>query len=65
MVLDLSLPDASGLSLLETLASRGTYSFPRNCLQRTRIVCAGRRPPAAVLIIIKSGRSPERLLDEV
>ena len=68
MVLDLSLPDASGYSLLETLSQEEAYSFP------PVIVYTGRElSPADELrlrrysksIIIKGAKSPERLLDEV
>jgi CheY-like chemotaxis protein/signal transduction histidine kinase/CHASE3 domain sensor protein len=68
MVLDLSLPDASGYSLLETLSQEGAYSFP------PVIVYTGRELSAvdeeklrkySRSIIIKGAKSPERLLDEV
>ncbi|WP_298216969.1 response regulator [Acidocella sp.] len=68
MVLDLSLPDASGYSLLETLSREDAYSFP------PVIVYTGRELTAAdeqklrrysKSIIIKGAKSPERLLDEV
>jgi CheY-like chemotaxis protein len=67
-VLDLSLPDASGYSLLETLSQEGAYSFP------PVIVYTGRELSAvdeeklrkySRSIIIKGAKSPERLLDEV
>lgn len=68
MVLDLSLPDASGFSLLEKLSAEDTYSFP------PVIVYTGRdlKPDEeqrlrrySKSIIIKGAKSPERLLDEV
>jgi CheY-like chemotaxis protein len=68
MVLDLSLPDATGYSLLETLSKGEIYAFP------PVIVYTGhdlsyederklRRYSQS--IIIKGAKSPERLLDEV
>jgi CheY-like chemotaxis protein len=68
MVLDLSLPDATGFALLETLSREDNSSFP------PVIVYTGRDlSPAEELqlrkysksIIIKGAKSPERLLDEV
>ncbi|MFK0333855.1 response regulator [Rhizobium sp. NPDC090275] len=68
MVLDLSLPDASGYSLLETLSQESAYAFP------TVIVYTGRELSQddehrlrrySKSIIIKGAKSPERLLDEV
>ncbi|MBW8732883.1 MAG: response regulator [Asticcacaulis sp.] len=68
MVLDLSLPDASGYSLLETLSQEDAYSFP------PVIVYTGhdlsyedeqRLRRYSRSIIIKGAKSPERLLDEV
>jgi CheY-like chemotaxis protein/signal transduction histidine kinase/CHASE3 domain sensor protein len=67
MVLDLSLPDASGFSLLETLSQAGG-AFPPVIVytghdlspedeQRLRRYSSS--------IIIKGAKSPERLLDEV
>ena len=50
MVLDLSLPDASGYSLLETLSQESTYAFPpvivytgRELSAETNSVCAAIR----------------------
>ncbi len=68
MVLDLSLPDASGFSLLETLSQEGGNAFPPVIVytghdlspedeQRLRRYSSS--------IIIKGAKSPERLLDEV
>jgi CheY-like chemotaxis protein len=68
MVLDLALPDRSGLELLDEMARGAQYGFP------PVIVYTGRAlSPAEVhelerfsrSIIIKGARSPERLLDEV
>ncbi|HYD17195.1 MAG TPA: response regulator [Patescibacteria group bacterium] len=68
MVLDLTLPDATGYSLLETISKGDAYSFP------PVIVYTGRDLPAdeehrlrkySSSIIIKGAKSPERLLDEV
>ncbi|MDE1895924.1 MAG: response regulator [Rhodospirillales bacterium] len=68
MVLDLSLPDASGYSLLETLSQEGPYSFPPVIVYTGRELTADdelklRRYSKS--IIIKGAKSPERLLDEV
>jgi len=68
MVLDLSLPDATGYQLLETLSHEDAYSFPPVIVytghdlsteEETRL----RRYSKS--IIIKGAKSPERLLDEV
>ncbi|MEO6774681.1 MAG: response regulator [Kofleriaceae bacterium] len=68
MVLDLSLPDRSGLELLEEMSRSDAHGFP------PVIVYTGRSlKPEEVhqlekfsrSIIIKGARSPERLLDEV
>jgi CheY-like chemotaxis protein/signal transduction histidine kinase/CHASE3 domain sensor protein len=68
MVLDLSLPDASGFSLLETLAREGDYAFPPVIVYTGHDLTAEdeqtlRRYSSS--IIIKGAKSPERLLDEV
>ena len=68
MVLDLSLPDASGFSLLETLSSEGDYAFPPVIVYTGHDLSAEdeqklRRYSSS--IIIKGAKSPERLLDEV
>jgi CHASE3 domain sensor protein len=68
MVLELALPDRSGLDLLEEMAHEEQYAFPpvvvytggalsRADEQRLRRFSSS--------IIIKGARSPERLLDEV
>jgi CheY-like chemotaxis protein len=68
MVLDLSLPDASGFELLEQLGQDEAFAFP------PVIVYTGRElSPEEELqlrkfsksVIIKGAKSPERLLDEV
>ena len=68
MVLDLSLPDASGYSLLETLSHEDAYSFPPVIVYTGRELSADdeqRLRRYSKSIIIKGAKSPERLLDEV
>jgi signal transduction histidine kinase/DNA-binding response OmpR family regulator/CHASE3 domain sensor protein len=68
MVLDLSLPDASGYSLLETLSREGGYSFPPVIVYTGRDLSGEeeqRLRRYSKSIIIKGAKSPERLLDEV
>ena len=68
MVLDLSLPDASGFSLLETLSADGDHSFPPVIVYTGRVLSADeeqRLRRYSKSIIIKGAKSPERLLDEV
>jgi signal transduction histidine kinase/DNA-binding response OmpR family regulator/CHASE3 domain sensor protein len=68
MVLDLSLPDASGYSLLETLSREDTYSFPPVIVYTGRELSTDeeeRLRRYSKSIIIKGAKSPERLLDEV
>jgi CheY-like chemotaxis protein len=68
MVLDLSLPDASGYSLLETLSQEDAYSFPPVIVYTGRDLSADeeqRLRRYSKSIIIKGAKSPERLLDEV
>jgi signal transduction histidine kinase/DNA-binding response OmpR family regulator/CHASE3 domain sensor protein len=68
MVLDLSLPDASGYSLLETLSRESDYSFPPVIVYTGRELSADdeqRLRRYSKSIIIKGAKSPERLLDEV
>jgi signal transduction histidine kinase/CheY-like chemotaxis protein/CHASE3 domain sensor protein len=68
MVLDLALPDRSGLELLEEMARGEQYGFPPvivytgRSLSHDQIHELGRFSQS---IIIKGARSPERLLDEV
>jgi CheY-like chemotaxis protein len=68
MVLDLSLPDASGYSLLETLSRESAYAFPPVIVYTGRDLSADdeqRLRRYSKSIIIKGAKSPERLLDEV
>jgi signal transduction histidine kinase/CheY-like chemotaxis protein/CHASE3 domain sensor protein len=68
MVLDLSLPDASGYSLLETLSQEDAYSFPPVIVYTGRDLSPDdeqRLRRYSKSIIIKGAKSPERLLDEV
>lgn len=67
MVLDLSLPDASGYSLLETL-SEGEHAFPPVIVYTGHDLSPDdeqRLRRYSHSIIIKGAKSPERLLDEV
>jgi CheY-like chemotaxis protein/signal transduction histidine kinase/CHASE3 domain sensor protein len=68
MVLDLSLPDASGFTLLETLSAEGIYAFPPVIVYTGRDLTSDEEARLRVYsrsIIIKGAKSPERLLDEV
>lgn len=68
MVLDLSLPDASGYSLLETISQDNTHSFPPVIVYTGRVLSADEEEKLrrySKSIIIKGAKSPERLLDEV
>jgi CheY-like chemotaxis protein/CHASE3 domain sensor protein len=68
MVLDLSLPDASGFALLETLSREGAHSFPPVIVYTGRVLSAEEEQKLrrySKSIIIKGAKSPERLLDEV
>ncbi len=68
MVLDLTLPDASGYQLLETLSQEGSYAFPPVIVYTGRDLSADdeqRLRKYSKSIIIKGAKSPERLLDEV
>lgn len=68
MVLDLSLPDASGYSLLETLSKEEAYSFPPVIVYTGRDISHDEEQKLrrySKSIIIKGAKSPERLLDEV
>ena len=67
MVLDLSLPDASGFSLLETLSQDGG-AFPPVIVYTGHDLSAADEQQLrrySNSIIIKGAKSPERLLDEV
>jgi CheY-like chemotaxis protein/signal transduction histidine kinase/CHASE3 domain sensor protein len=68
MVLDLTLPDATGFSVLETLSAKGDYAFPPVIVYTGHDLTAEdeqklRRYSSS--IIIKGAKSPERLMDEV
>ena len=68
MVLDLSLPDASGYSLLETLSRGDAYAFPPVIVYTGRDLSMDEEQQLrrySKSIIIKGAKSPERLLDEV
>ncbi|MET0437354.1 MAG: response regulator [Devosia sp.] len=68
VVLDLTLPDASGHSLLETLSQGTTYAFPPVIVYTARELSPNeeqRLRQYSKSIIIKGAKSPERLLDEV
>lgn len=68
MVLDLTLPDASGYSLLETLSKEHAYSFPPVIVYTGRDLSHEEEQKLrrySKSIIIKGAKSPERLLDEV
>ncbi len=68
MVLDLSLPDASGFALLETLSQEDRYSFPPVIVYTGRELTTDEEQQLrrySKSIIIKGAKSPERLLDEV
>ncbi len=68
MVLDLTLPDASGYSLLETLSEEDDYSFPPVIVYTGRDISVDEEQKLrrySRSIIIKGAKSPERLLDEV
>lgn len=68
MILDLSLPDASGYSLLETLSHEDAYAFPPVIVYTGKDLSQEeeqRLRKYSRSIIIKGAKSPERLLDEV
>jgi len=68
MVLDLALPDRSGLELLEDMARGEQYGFPPVIVYTGRALSHDQVHELERLshaIIIKGARSPERLLDEV
>ncbi len=68
MVLDLSLPDASGYALLETISQDSAHSFPPVIVYTGRVLTAEEEQKLrrfSKSIIIKGAKSPERLLDEV
>ncbi len=68
MVLDLTLPDASGYELLERMAADDAYAFPPVIVYTGRSISADEEQQLRKYsrsIIIKGAKSPERLLDEV
>ncbi|WP_232824190.1 response regulator, partial [Blastomonas sp. UPD001] len=68
VVLDLSLPDASGFAVLEELSADGDHAFPPVIVYTGRELTADeeqRLRRYSSSIIIKGAKSPERLLDEV
>ncbi|HEX4449348.1 MAG TPA: response regulator [Kofleriaceae bacterium] len=68
MVVDLALPDRSGLELLEEMASGEQYAFPPVIVYTGRSLSSDQVHELEKFsrsIIIKGARSPERLLDEV
>ncbi|MCV0382611.1 MAG: response regulator [Erythrobacter sp.] len=68
MVLDLSLPDASGFTLLETMSEEGHAPLPPVIVYTGRDLSPDeeqRLRRYSSSIIIKGAKSPERLLDEV
>jgi len=68
MVLDLSLPDASGFELLELLSEQSPHALPPIIVYTGRVLSPAeevRLGRYSSSIIIKGARSPERLLDEV
>ncbi len=68
MVLDLSLPDASGFDLLEQLSHDEAFAFPPVIVYTGRDLSAEeelRLRRYSKSVIIKGAKSPERLLDEV
>jgi signal transduction histidine kinase/DNA-binding response OmpR family regulator/CHASE3 domain sensor protein len=68
VVLDLSLPDASGFAVLEELSADEAHAFPPVIVYTGRELTADeeqRLRRYSSSIIIKGAKSPERLLDEV
>jgi len=68
LVLDLTLPGASGFELLQTLSREERYAFPPVIVYTERELSIDeeqRLRRYARSVIIKSARSPARLLDEV
>ena len=68
MVLDLTLPDASGYELLERMAADDAYAFPPVIVYTGQQVSTEEEQQLRKYsrsIIIKGAKSPERLLDEV
>ncbi|WP_315388368.1 response regulator [uncultured Stenotrophomonas sp.] len=68
MVLDLTLPDASGFELLELLTEKSVHALPPVIVYTGRVLSQAeemRLGRYSSTIIIQGARSPERLLDEV
>ena len=68
MVLDLNLPDASGMELLERLSADESVPFPPVIVYTGRDLSAAEELKLrrySKSIIVKGAKSPERLLDEV
>jgi CheY-like chemotaxis protein len=68
MVLDLSLPDRTGIELLEEMSQQESYAFPPVIVYTGRSLSREEEQNLrrfSQSIIIKGARSPERLLDEV
>ena len=68
MIMDLTLPDASGYELLEKMAESRQYSFPPVIVYTGRSLSRDEEQHLrrySKSIIIKGARSPDRLLDEV
>ena len=68
MVLDMTLPDASGFDLLEALDADTDAAFPPVIVYTARALTEGeelRLRRYSKSIIIKGAKSPERLIDEV
>ena len=68
VVMDLQLPDLSGMQLLETMATWDAVSFPPVIVYTGRSISPKEEQELrrfSKSIIIKDARSPERLLDEV
>ncbi len=64
MVLDLSLPDASGFALLETLSQEGMHSFPPVIVYTGRVLSSEEETEAAPLLEVDhhQGRKIPRTL---
>ena len=68
IVLDMTLPDATGFELLEQLSGDGTASFPPVIVYTARTLSdleEQRLRRYSKSIIIKGAKSPERLINEV
>ncbi|HTV01387.1 MAG TPA: response regulator, partial [Luteitalea sp.] len=68
VVLDLSLPDASGFDVLDRMSESQQHAFPPVIIYTGRALSADeeeRLRRYSRSVIVKGARSPERLLDEV